>query len=1015
MARPSRSLGAVSAAALCLAAGEAAAQTAGSIGTVAAANQEAVGTPPTQPTRALEPKLSVFENERIETSTAGAGQFIFADRSTLTVWPDSDVVLDRYVYDPDRGAGDMSISMAKGALRFIGGAISKTSDVRIETPDSVVSVRGGIAHIRRTAAGDRITFVAGEYVLVEAQGELVTLSRPTAVALVAPDQPPVFIGVGGVEAVQEIYEDPLGEGDGGVAEPVSEEVVETLSKTSGVAALGFADEQARRAEPVSTRGEREIAPREAEQAELVDETQRTVIDADPIAPDPAPEPPAPEPEPPAPEPPPPAPAPEPPAPEPEPPAPEPEPPAPEPEPEIPMLPPGPLDPVSGALYLNRDETGGDVFAGESLGVEPLVSALRLVAEDGVPTVRAFGPDGLEVDFPEIPPFFFFRGAGTIGDSPADVVSFVEPLRPDGNEGGFYLAAVRADAPIPRDLALGLIGTPSVWTPETPPPPDDNAPGVNAGLQLRGYALTTDLFRGTLGLAPPQIDSAFEPDRFSDLFLTPTPGAPEGSAAAGDASRWLLVWNEVRGEGPEQGSAFAVLTAAAPETEAGHAQLEGGLLFALRESGGAPAGFGAESLRLLEAGGGETTFGEEGEYAVLAGAAPGRFTGWADGAPLEAIYSTTRLATPPQSAEGGLLPPILASLPERARLPLIFRFSSNPYLGLASGGYASAVGESVATGPAGATLSAPFLLTSEGPDAVRMAFDPRTNFMAADFVGLVALDGDAPLESLSLGFGAGDRGVYWTDAIFAARESETQETLFFGAPAEVGGVAPVASGTAPAPGGAAVQAALATARAAASPGETAPPIFATTDAEAVVADPTPRYLRWGPWAGETRVDKGDGVERADRLHPGAWVAGVRSSVSSVENATGRGVYDGPAVAQVIERGADGATAAYLDGGRYRLDYHFGRGEGTARLDGIAGESLTAAVDAASARHGNHYAGDLSGFRGEGAGRVRGAFFTGDGDPTAATAGAFDFSASRPEGGSVAASGVFGADRIEPPPE
>mgnify|MGYP006272482479 CR=1 FL=1 len=760
-------------------------------------------------------------------------------------------------------------------------------------------------------------------------------------------------------------------------------------------------------------------------AERLGETQRTAIDADsaasspdPAPPAPSPEPPAPEPEAPAPEPQPPAPEPEAPAPEPESPALEPEGPAPEPEPpvsgpEIPMLPPGPLGPVAGALYLGVDETGGDVFAGEAVSAEPLVSATRIVAEDGGPTVRGFGPDGLELDFPEFPPFLFFRGAGTIGGAPADVASFVEPLGPGDEESGFYLVAFRADAPIPRDLALGLIGAPSVWRPDTL---------AGAGVQLRGYALTTDLFRGALGRAPPQIGSAFEPDRFSDLFLTPTPNAPAGSPAAGDASRRLLVWNEIRGEGPEQGSGVAVLTGSAPETESGHPRLEGGALFALRDRGDAPAGFGAESLRLLEAEGGATTFGEDGAYLVLAGAAPARFTGWDDGAPLEAAYSTTRLATPPQSDGAGAPPPVLTSLPEGARLPQLFAVSETPYLGLASGGYASAVGESVTTGREGAALSAPFLLTSRGPDAVTLAFDPRANFVAADFSGLVPLDGDAPLRSLSLDFGDGACGVYWTDSIVAARESERQDALFFGAPAGVGGVAPVASGTAPAPGGAALQGALATARAAAPPGETVPPIFGTADPDARAADATPACLRWGPWAGETRVDEGGGVERADRLHPGAWVAGVRSSVAPVRSAAGRGVYDGPAVAQVIERGADGATAAYLDGGRYRLEHHFGRGAGVARLDGIAGEALTASVGAASARDGDHDAGDLTGFRGEGAGSVRGAFFSGRRDPvtgafdpaaaidpTAAAAGAFDVAAERPDGATVSASGVFGADK------
>ena len=45
-------------------------------------------------------------------------QLIFLDKTTLNVGPNSDLVIDEFIYDPSRGAGQMAVSMTKGVLRF---------------------------------------------------------------------------------------------------------------------------------------------------------------------------------------------------------------------------------------------------------------------------------------------------------------------------------------------------------------------------------------------------------------------------------------------------------------------------------------------------------------------------------------------------------------------------------------------------------------------------------------------------------------------------------------------------------------------------------------------------------------------------------------------------------------------------------------------------------------------------------------------------------------------------------
>jgi hypothetical protein len=94
------------------------------VGAAGAVNPAAKGTPPARPTRVLELGAKVIHKERIQTTGGGSVQLIFIDKSTLSIGPNSDIVIDEFIYDPNRGAGRMAVSMAKGVLRFVGGNIS---------------------------------------------------------------------------------------------------------------------------------------------------------------------------------------------------------------------------------------------------------------------------------------------------------------------------------------------------------------------------------------------------------------------------------------------------------------------------------------------------------------------------------------------------------------------------------------------------------------------------------------------------------------------------------------------------------------------------------------------------------------------------------------------------------------------------------------------------------------------------------------------------------------------------
>ncbi len=163
------------------------------VGVTGAVNPQTTGTPPASEMRTLRIGTDIIFEERIETLARGQAHIMFLDGSTLTIGPNSNLVIDRFVYDPDAKVGDLVVSVSKGVFRFVGGRISKTSEVVFKTPSSEIGIRGGVlqAEIDNDTGAATQTFLFGEYMKVRAGGETETVTVPGfAVTTVAIDQPP---------------------------------------------------------------------------------------------------------------------------------------------------------------------------------------------------------------------------------------------------------------------------------------------------------------------------------------------------------------------------------------------------------------------------------------------------------------------------------------------------------------------------------------------------------------------------------------------------------------------------------------------------------------------------------------------------------------------------------------------------------------------------------------------------------------------------------------------------------
>ena len=165
--------------------GSAAAQT---VGTAAAVNPQVQGGE-----RVLQVGSSIIFRERVSTSANGSTQVIFVDKTTLSIGPNSNILIDEFVYNPDAGTGRMTVTLTKGAMRMVGGNVSHTQGATIKTPLATIGVRGGVATVKHDAKGTRAISHFGT-LLVTSGGATETITRPgygvsVAAAGAAPSAP----------------------------------------------------------------------------------------------------------------------------------------------------------------------------------------------------------------------------------------------------------------------------------------------------------------------------------------------------------------------------------------------------------------------------------------------------------------------------------------------------------------------------------------------------------------------------------------------------------------------------------------------------------------------------------------------------------------------------------------------------------------------------------------------------------------------------------------------------------
>jgi hypothetical protein len=153
------------------------------VGTATAVNPLSESTPPGGTTAPLVVGAHIVHKERVHTTPAGTAQLLFTDKSSMSIAPNTDIVIDEYVYDPNANKGHMLVSLTKGALRFVGGQLSHQGEATITTSAANIGIRGGTVTVIQGPGGTKVINHFGIIKIVNGAGTFL-ITRPDFGALI---------------------------------------------------------------------------------------------------------------------------------------------------------------------------------------------------------------------------------------------------------------------------------------------------------------------------------------------------------------------------------------------------------------------------------------------------------------------------------------------------------------------------------------------------------------------------------------------------------------------------------------------------------------------------------------------------------------------------------------------------------------------------------------------------------------------------------------------------------------
>ncbi|MBF0624550.1 MAG: FecR domain-containing protein [Magnetococcales bacterium] len=86
----------------------------------------------------------VLMNDQFSTGPGGSVGITFNDNTRVSIGPETEFVVDEFVYQPQQNKLSFGSRITKGTMQFVSGTIAKLSPetVKINTPTGTIGVRG---------------------------------------------------------------------------------------------------------------------------------------------------------------------------------------------------------------------------------------------------------------------------------------------------------------------------------------------------------------------------------------------------------------------------------------------------------------------------------------------------------------------------------------------------------------------------------------------------------------------------------------------------------------------------------------------------------------------------------------------------------------------------------------------------------------------------------------------------------------------------------------------------------
>jgi len=126
-------------------------------------------------TTKIEIRDEIYQDQLIKTGPDGATEISFLDETTITIGPDSELTLDKFVFNPEPGQGAVVVTLSTGVIRFFSGKLPKEAYL-IKTPTATMGVRGTTFDLVVDQIGETTVAVSeGEVVLANLAGESIVI------------------------------------------------------------------------------------------------------------------------------------------------------------------------------------------------------------------------------------------------------------------------------------------------------------------------------------------------------------------------------------------------------------------------------------------------------------------------------------------------------------------------------------------------------------------------------------------------------------------------------------------------------------------------------------------------------------------------------------------------------------------------------------------------------------------------------------------------------------------------